>query len=284
MIYLWVDESDKHGEFYSNFYGGVLIESMHLNYVMQTLTQTIEQLHIDEEIKWQKVNEYWFDRYVQLVDVLFDLMDAGYMKMRIFFRHNQYVARGLSVDKRRAEYQMLYYQFIKHAFGWRFAGKGEKEEYVSIMLDDMPISGKDNEDFKSVLYHLNQDPQFREANLHIRQEDIVEVNSKKHLPLQVMDLILGAICFRLNEKHKEKPEGSRVRGKRTIVKEKLYKHINMRIRDIMPGFNIGISTGHRKEEDVWEQPYRHWSFKPRNYEHHTELTKRQKIIPFNLHE
>ena len=27
MIYLWVDESDKHGSFYSNFYGGILIHS-----------------------------------------------------------------------------------------------------------------------------------------------------------------------------------------------------------------------------------------------------------------
>ena len=70
MIYLWVDESDKHGSFYSNFYGGILIHSCHYNHVVDVLTQTICDLHIDEEIKWQKVNEYWLERYTSLVDVV----------------------------------------------------------------------------------------------------------------------------------------------------------------------------------------------------------------------
>ena len=26
MYYIWFDESDKEGEFYSNFYGGILIK------------------------------------------------------------------------------------------------------------------------------------------------------------------------------------------------------------------------------------------------------------------
>ena len=69
--------------------------------------------------------------------------------------------------------------------------------------------------------------------------------------------------FRLNDKHKEKLPGSSRRGKKTIAKEKLYKHINSRIRDIYPGFNIGITTG--KQDDItnlWKHSYRHWMFIP----------------------
>lgn len=36
----------------------------------------------------------------------------------------------------------------------------------------------------------------------------------------MMDLILGAICFRLNNKHKVKDSNTNRRGKRTILKEK----------------------------------------------------------------
>ena len=32
----------------------------------------------------------------------------------------------------------------------------------------------------------------------LKDGDVAEVNSKKHLPLQVMDVVLGAMCFRLN--------------------------------------------------------------------------------------
>ena len=30
--YIWFDESDKEGEFYSNFYGGILIKSLSSTY------------------------------------------------------------------------------------------------------------------------------------------------------------------------------------------------------------------------------------------------------------
>ena len=77
-----------------------------------------------------------------------------------------------------------------------------------------------------------------------------------------MDLILGAICFRLNDKHKVKDPETNRRGKRTRLKEQLYKHINSRIRGLKPGFNIGESTATIIPSDKWDYPYMHWSFKP----------------------
>lgn len=64
-------------------------------------------------------------------------------------------------------------------------------------------------------------------------------------------------------KHKDKPEGQKRRSAKTLVKEKVYKHINLRIRDLYPGylFNIGVTTGwFNGREDRWHQPYRHWCF------------------------
>ena len=73
---------------------------------------------------------------------------------------------------------------------------------------------------------MANDPVLKSKGLTIADDGIVEVNSKQHLPLQFMDVILGAICFKLNEKDKLKAEGENKIGKRTLVKLKLYKHIN----------------------------------------------------------
>lgn len=73
--------------------------------------------------------------------------------------------------------------------------------------------------------------------------------------------------FRLNDKHLEKPAGKHRRGKRTVAKEAVYKHISARIRRIYPGFNIGISTGTGGElANRWNHPYRHWLFTPADRE------------------
>lgn len=116
--------------------------------------------------------------------------------------------------------------------------------------------------FKDYIYRLNFDESFKKAHIHIHKDEISEVDSSKHIMLQFMDLILGAVCFRLNNKHKIKDQATGRRGKRTILKEKLYKHINSRIRDIYPNFNIGISTGCNDLSDRWTHPYRHWAFIP----------------------
>lgn len=95
-----------------------------------------------------------------------------------------------------------------------------------------------------------------------------------HDILQCLDVVLGSIQFRLNDKHKEIPLGAKRRGKRTIAKEKLYKHINGRIREIYPGFNIGISTGVKGDKsNRWKHPYRHWLFLPANKKVDFEKTK-----------
>jgi len=60
----------------------------------------------------------------------------------------------------------------------------------------------------------------------IPEDQIAEVKSHNHVLLQCVDIVLGAIQFRLNDLHKVTPEGKWRRGKRTIAKEKLYKMIN----------------------------------------------------------
>ena len=100
MYYIWFDESDKEGAYYSNFYGGILVDSKNYENVLAMSKTFVEEFGITEEIKWQKVNEYWYEKYLTLVDFIFDLLAQGYIKIRIFFRNNQYTASYLTREQR----------------------------------------------------------------------------------------------------------------------------------------------------------------------------------------
>lgn len=105
------------------------------------------------------------------------------------------------------------------------------------------------------------------AGVKFDSEQMGEVASHDHVVLQCLDVVLGAMAFRLNNKHMVKPEGQRQRGNRTIAKEKLYRHISTRIRQIYPSFNIGESTGIQGDRaNRWRHPYRHWKLIPKNHE------------------
>ena len=70
---------------------------------------------------------------------------------------------------------------------------------------------------------------------------------------------------------------ARVRGKKTVAKEKLYKAIYAQIAALRPRFNIGVSTGLAdKTHGRWTEPYRHWKFVPDGANWDRSLTKPRK--------
>lgn len=265
MIYIWLDESDRKGTYYSNFYGGILIESSYFEGFIKRLSSVLIDNGIYEEIKWTKVNAFNFEKYKNIVDFLFREMKSGFIKIRIFFRNNQYKPLRLTDSQKENEFTILYYEFIKHGFGLRYCDWGV-EKFVRLYIDDIPARGSQVAEFKRFILALNYDAGFMVNKVRIRENDIIEVNSKEHPPLQLLDLILGAICFRLNNKHKLKDINTGKRGVRTIIKEKLYRYILTKIREIKPNFNIGISTGlDCLPQNRWNYPYRHWDFHPREH-------------------
>lgn len=265
-FFIWCDESIKKGKFYSNFYGGVLVKSKDYEFVINQLKNSTNQLNITEEIKWQKVDAFKLPAFQKLIDVFFELVQKDKIKVRIMFTHNVNKPLGLKQEHFNNEYFLLYYQFVKHHFGLPFANPSKNPIHLRLYFDDLPDTYAKRAQFKEYIKGLEKTKPFINAKIKIRKEDIVEVNSKEHLPLQLLDVVLGAMQYRLNDLHKEKPEGKKQRGKRTIAKEKLYKYINNKIREIKPNFNIGISTGIDTIEDRWNHPYRHWKFTPKDFE------------------
>ena len=274
---IYCDESDISGKHFSNFYGGALVESIHLEEVIKRLTAKKAELNLGAEVKWQKITANYLEKYIAFVDEIFDLVHEGLLKIRIMFTQNYYAAIGLSRQQREETFFKLYYQFVKHGFGLSYAGyRADGETKVRIYFDKLPDNQEKCEQFKGFVLGLNGNVDFKRAGIVIKKDQLAEVDSKEHVALQSLDLVMGAIQFRLNDKHLEIPDGQKRRGKRTVAKEKVYKHVLKRIQERYAHFNIGISTGVEGDHtNRWRHPYRHWKFVPTEWEAAPQYAKRK---------
>lgn len=225
---IYTDESSKTGRHYANFYGGALIRSEDVEYVRQVLQAQADRLGLGAEIKWQKVSEAYLERYRQMMDAFFTLISADLVKVRLMFTDRRHVP-DLTTYHRQHQYHLLYYQFFKYAFGLRYANPEDVPIRLRIYLDELPASGQKNTLFKRHLSALEQSTYFRMGRILVPEDQIAEVNSRDHLPLQCLDVVLGAMQFHLNDHHERVAEGASKRGNKTLAKEELFRHIRRRI-------------------------------------------------------
>jgi len=263
-LIIYADESEKKGTYYSNFFGAALVASNDLSLSTRRLESIKRRENLYQEIKWGKVTENYLNKYIAVIDEFFDMVSSNVIKIRIMFTDNRFEPQNLTRDQIENEYYILYYHLFKLAFGFQYHDITPLPVRCRIYLDDLPDTKEKAKRFKDFLKRLDSIP-LLEGRILFDQEQIAEVNSHDHIILQCLDIVLGAMNFRLNRKHLLRPSGANTRGKRTIAKEKLYRHINRRIREIYPGFNIGMTTGRHKIEDLWNHQYRHWCFKPSDY-------------------
>lgn len=275
---IYCDESAEKGRYYSHFYGGVLINAQYRERITKILNDKKEKLNFGGELKWTKISSNYEEKYIEFIDRFMDFISENIIKCRIMFTQNIFRSTGLDEYQIDNQYFLLYYQLLKHAFGLRYCNPESLDDVrVSIYLDDIPDSRERFDNFKDYLESLSKYPVFSRYNIQIPKEEITDVRSHEHVIMQGLDIILGAMQFRLNNLHKEIPTGGRIRGKRTRAKERVYKHINKRIRDIHPNFNIGISTGTGGvRSNRWDHPYRHWRFIPSEHEYDKTQGKKSK--------
>lgn len=266
MVYIiYCDESSDKGEKFEDFFGGCIINSKDQYEVISKLEQKKAELNLNAEIKWTKVTENYLQKYIEIIDLFFDLIEEGKIKVRIMFRQKEdRLPKSEESNYLDAKYFKLYYQFLKHSFGLKTIPTKLTPARVIINLDVLPDKHGQREAFRSFLRDMPNTEDFAGVDLEIRDRDIIEVESHQHILLQCTDIVLGAMNFKLNGFDKKKPEGATRRGKRTIAKAKLYDHIRKRICEIHPNFNAGVSTGDRGLDNPhWDSPYEHWLFRSR---------------------
>jgi hypothetical protein len=271
---IFCDESETHGRFFSNFYGGVMAGSSQYDRITQRLNAEKQRLNLFGEVKWSKVSENYLAKYQELIRIFFEEIHAGHLKVRIMFRQNIHAATNLTEDQIEGAYFRLYYQFIKHAFGLGQRPPPHTPARLKLFFDEFPDTREAVTQFKGFILGLKDNPKIRQAGFTIAEHDIGEIRSHDHVLAQCLDIVLGAMAFRLNDKHAEIPQGGMRRGRRTVAKEKLYKTILAEIRRIKPNFNIGISTGRPGgSPEKWTASYLHWRFIPAEFEYREGFTK-----------
>lgn len=261
--WIFADESVQDGKLFSRFFGGCIVPASRHAAIESRLSEKKDELGLGRELKWQRVTQQRLDHYQAMITSFFDELRADNLRMRVMFQDNESLQRRAPGADRHEPYYKLYYQFLKHAFGFQHMPELETGTRIRLHLDQLPHTREQAAQFKGYIMGLPEIASLRSKLIKIDPSHITEVNSKEHAILQCADIVLGAMAFRLNDKHKEKPDGQRTRGKRTIAKDKLYRHILSEIRTLKPHLNPKISTASQPfPEGAWSMPYRHWLFKP----------------------
>ena len=265
---IYCDESTGKGKYYSNFFGGALVQSKDFDQIKQTLDEKKQSLNITAEMKWIKVTSSYLMKYVEIMDTFFSFVKDKKIKVRIMFQRNDQMPSHLGKEQVENRYYLLYYQFIKHAFGIVHHPQANAPVYLRLYFDEIPFPLYQREVFKAHIFSLQRNAKFKQAGIMIRRDDIAEIDSKRHSIQQCVDVILGSISFMLNKKNLEMTEGATERGSRTIAKEKLFMHILELIQDSdgVKFFDISTSTPIRSLDDLWETPYLHWKLIPSEYQ------------------
>ena len=71
---IYADESHRKGKYFSNFYGGALINYSELMSISQKLNTKKEELGLFQEVKWTKVTEQYLDKYIELINYFFEFI------------------------------------------------------------------------------------------------------------------------------------------------------------------------------------------------------------------
>ena len=261
--WIFADESVQDGSHFSKFFGGCIVPAHAHAEIEARLAARKTALGFGGELKWQRVTDQRLDDYRAMISSFFDELRADRVRVRVMFQDNQNRRARRDGELRHEPYYKLYYQFIKHAFGLAHMPPRDHETRLRLFLDQLPHTAEHTAQFKAFIAALPLNHQLRHRRFKLDPSHIAEVDSKQHVLLQCVDIVLGSMAFRFNEKHLEKPPGARTRGKRTIAKDRLYRHILAEIRTLKPHFHPKISTAAEPfPTGTWSMPYRHWLFEP----------------------
>ena len=115
-----------------------MVGSSQYDRVTARLNAEKTRLNFFGEVKWSKVTALYLAKYRDLMNVFFEEVRAGNVKVRIMFRQNTHEALGLTQDQIEGAYFRLYYQFIKHAFGLMHCPPLGQPTKLRLYFDEFP--------------------------------------------------------------------------------------------------------------------------------------------------
>ena len=81
-LIIYCDESVKKGEYFSNFYGGALLNASDYDHITTALNQCKASLNLTGEVKWTKVSHQYLEKYIAFIDKYFEFIKSGKIKIK----------------------------------------------------------------------------------------------------------------------------------------------------------------------------------------------------------
>jgi hypothetical protein len=249
------------------FYGGALLRAAERERIERELNGLKATLGLEGEMKWTQVRPFNWERVAVVLDRFLDFVDERKIKLRYMWLDQAFQdPDALSTYHIEYGYYILYYFFL--VFGLGLPWHDDPDGLVSIeyFLDTLPDQPEKREAFRRFLLRAHNFKRFDKQS-RFRIVSVGDVDSKKHVILQCVDVIIGAVGFRLNHQHKAKKKNGR-RAEATKTKEQLYNRIRLRLGQIDMAergglsYAVGVNTG--KSGDVanrWRHKFRQWDFR-----------------------
>lgn len=247
------DESTRKGKKYSYFFGGAIVLEREYQKVNDILRKYAELKELGE-VKRTKITSANYNSYIGLLDLFFTFIKGKEIRARVMFAGNDQLERiPHSLDE---TYCKFYYLFIRYAFCIYYASK-----HISLRLifDELPEQRTACQKFKSYLVHnLNLIDLHNDTYVNLIQKDIEEVDSKKHMVLQCMDVITGLVDFALNSSAEDR------KSKRGKAKFAVWKFVMTHIQELHSDFILTKTTPPINSIRGWKDPYKHFVFTNKN--------------------
>ena len=95
---IYSDESISRGEYFSDFFGGVLVRSRDIYEVTTAIEAKKQELNLLGEIKWVKVSVNYLEKYKEMMDLFFSFIKQAKLQLRFMFRDTNQVPSNLDRD------------------------------------------------------------------------------------------------------------------------------------------------------------------------------------------
>lgn len=136
---------------------------------------------------------------------------------------------------------------------------------IELFPDNLPHAHEKKQEFARFLQWCHNGKRFAHQS-PFRVVEVGDVESRNHVILQCVDLIIGAVGYKLNKEYKAAPRSRR--SKTAHAKIPLYERIRHSLGRIdmnergTRAFSIGVSTGQELDRaDRWRHKFRQWDFR-----------------------
>jgi hypothetical protein len=195
---LYADEAWTHDEGLRHwrFYGGALLQASRDHEITSALNGKKTDLGLEGELAWTNVRPFNWERVAQVMYLFLEYVDARAVKLRYLWIDQQFQnPNRLTEYHKEYGYYILYYFFVVYGFGLPWHGRPDT---ISIQFrpDRLPDEPEKRRSFETFLLTCHNNSPFRNSSA-FKIANVGSVDSKKHVILQCVDVVIGSMGWRL---------------------------------------------------------------------------------------